>query len=376
MSAASSPGMNSGPARTGVDGRTYPRTMQHRLRRWLPAAIAPVVVAGAVAVPLVASATPPDLPTRSAQQVLELVAKAKDLDGFSGTVRQTSDLGLPSLPTTGAGTDTDTASALELLGGDHTARISVAGDAKERIAVLDPSAERDVIRNGRTVWVWNSKTNSATKVTATGTAERPDAATTTSPAELASRLLAEVAPSTSVTVDRAQTVAGRDAYTLVLEPRTTATTVGSVRIAVDATTGLPLDVAVIARGASSPAFETGFTDISYAVPAASTFVFTPPADAKVSERTITAPDRTTAAPRSHALPAKPAVSGSGWATVVTLPAADVPSDLAANPTVRRLTEAVAGGRVLKTALVNVLLTDDGRVLAGAVPVAALESAAG
>jgi len=32
--------------------------------------------------------------------------------------------------------------------------------------------------------------------------------------------------------------------------------------------------------------------------------------------------------------------------------------------------------VLHTALVNVLLTDDGRVLAGAVPVSSLESAAG
>ncbi|GAA2753839.1 LolA family protein [Amnibacterium kyonggiense] len=348
--------------------------MQHRLLRWLPAAVAPVVVAGVVAVPLVAAATPPELPTRSAQQVLELVAKAKDVEGFSGTIKQTSDLGLGSIPTVGAGTDSSTASALELITGDHTAKVSVAGATKERVAVLDPSAERDVIRNGRTVWVWNSKTNSATKVTATGTA-RPDAdPTTTSPAELASRLLAEVRPSTAVTVDTAQSIAGRDAYTLVLRPRTAATTVGSVRIAVDAKTGLPLDVQVIARGASSPAFETGFTDISYAVPAASTFAFTPPADAKVTEKTITAPDRAT---RDHrALPAKPVVSGSGWATVVTLPAADVPSDLASNPTVRRLTEPVAGGRVLKTALVNVLLTDDGRVLAGAVPVAALESAAG
>jgi hypothetical protein len=54
----------------------------------------------------------------------------------------------------------------------------------------------------------------------------------------------------------------------------------------------------------------------------------------------------------------------------------VPSDLATNPTVTRLTTAAAGGRVLHTALVNVLLTDDGRVLAGAVPVSTLESAAG
>ncbi|MGT2427323.1 LolA family protein [Amnibacterium kyonggiense] len=351
--------------------------MQHRLLRWLPAAVAPVVVAGVVAVPLVAAATPPGLPTRSAQQVLELVAKAKDLDGFSGTVRQTSDLGLGSVPTVGAGSGSETASALDLLTGDHTAQVAVAGATKERVAILDPSAERDVIRDGRTLWVWDSKANSATKVTATGTARPEDDQAATSPADLASRLLADVGPSTSVTVDRAQSVAGRDAYTLVLAPRTSATTIGSVRIAVDAKTGLPLDVQVIARGASSPAFETGFTDISYAVPAASTFAFTPPTDAKVTTKTVAVPSEADLrAHAEHRTGAKPTVSGSGWASVVQVPAADVPADLASNPTVLRLTEPVAGGRVLKTALVNVLLTDDGRVLAGAVPVAALESAAG
>ena len=55
--------------------------------------------------------------------------------------------------------------------------------------------------------------------------------------------------------------------------------------------------------------------------------------------------------------------------------ADVPADLGSNATVQRLTTAADGGRVLHTALVNVLLTDDGRVLAGAVPVSRLESAA-
>ncbi|RIX27601.1 LolA family protein [Amnibacterium setariae] len=347
--------------------------MQHRLLRWLPAAVAPIVIAGAVTVPLVAAAAPPDLPAKSAQQVLELVAKAKDVRGFSGTVEQRSDLGLPSLPSVGAGSDTDTASALDLIGGDHRARVEVAGDSRSRIAVLDDGAERDVIRDGDEVWLWSSKANTATRVIATGD-RRPDVqAPTTTPAALAQELLAKVDGTTAVSVDSSQRVAGRDAYTLVLTPRTTATTVGAVRIAVDAQTGLPLDLSVTARGASSPAFETGFTDISYAVPAASRFDFTPPSDAKTTTKRLDAADR----PKG-ALPAgaKPAVGGSGWASVVTVPSSAVPSDLASNPTVRRLTTQADGGRVLSTALVNVLLTDDGRVLAGAVPVATLEAAAG
>jgi outer membrane lipoprotein-sorting protein len=349
--------------------------MQHRrLLRWLPAVVAPVVVAGAVAAPLVAAATPPHLPAKSAQQVLQLVARAKDVRGFSGVVEQRSNLGLPSVPSMGPGSGTDTASTLDLLSGTHTARVEVAGATKARIAVLDASAERDVVRNGRSVWVWSSKTNSAAHVLASGTAgSRTEAGALPTPAEAAQELLAKVDGTTRVSVDTAQQIADRDAYTLVLTPRTSATTVGSVRIAVDASTGLPLDVQIVARGASSPAFETGFTSISYAVPAASRFDFTPPSGAKVTTKTVTPADRP--AHRAAGDHVRPEVTGSGWASIVSVPKGTAPADLAANPTARRLTTPVAGGRVLHTDLVNVLLLDDGRVLAGAVPVSSLESAA-
>ena len=348
--------------------------MSSRLVRWLPAALAPVVVAGAVAVPLVAAAAPPSLPDRTPQQVLELVAKAKTVEGFSGTMRQTSELGLPELPTTGAGTDTDTASALELLTGDHTARVWVDGTDRSRVAVLDDMAERDAVRDGSSVWLWDSKKNSAVHVVADGTAGRPRTGSTKTPAEIADALLSEVGPTTATTVDTTQRVAGRDAYTLVLTPKTSATTIGSVQLAVDATTGLPLQVEVFARGASSPAFQSGFTSIDYAVPAASTFDFTPPADATVTTKTLKGGDHE----RSGAKPAggRPEVSGSGWAAVVEVPAGKVPASLQSNPTYLRLTTAVDGGRVLSTSLVNVLRTDDGRVFAGAVPVSALQAAAG
>lgn len=353
--------------------------MPHRLRRWLPAALAPVVVATAVAVPSIASAAGPTLPAMSAQQVLELVAKTQNIDGFSGTVAQHSDLGLPELPSTGAGTDSATASSLNLLTGDHTARVWASSTGATRIAVLDATAERDVIVNDRSVWVWDSKRNTAEHVVAVGTARQatPDGAMMT-PSQAAKALLAKVDDSTTVSVDAAQRVAGRDAYTLVLTPKTSATTVASVRIAVDASTGLPLDVQVTARGASSPAFETGFTAISYEVPAASTFVFTPPSDAKVTTKTLTAPSK------AHGrltysgsyTPLTPTTTGTGWSTIVELPKSAVPSALAADSTVTRLTTATSAGRVLHTALVNVLLTTDGRVLAGAVPVSSLVAAAG
>ena len=65
-------------------------------------------------------------------------------------------------------------------------------------------------------------------------------------------------------------------------------------------------------------------------------------------------------------------TGTGWGSIVELPAGDAESLAQLNA----VTTAVDGGRVLSSALFTVLFTDDGRVLAGAVPVDALTAAAG
>lgn len=347
--------------------------MPHRALRWLPAALAPVVVAGAVAIPLAATASP-DLPGKSPAQVLALVASAKSLPGYTGELRQSSDLGLPQLPSTGPGSDSQTASALDLLTGNHRASIAVAGTTRSRVAVQDAMGERDVVRNGGTVWLWNSAKNSAEQVTVDASALSAEQSATMTPQSAADEAIARITPSTDVTVETTTTVAGHAAYTLVLTPKTEATTVGSVRIAVDGTTGLPLRVQVFARGADAAAFEVTFTQLDYSVPAASRFDFTAPSGATVKQHTVTPGSQQP--PATPALPAKPTVTGSGWDAVVTIPAADVPAALDSNATFLRLTQpAPGGGRVLSTSLVTVLRTGDGRVLAGAVPQSRLEALA-
>jgi hypothetical protein len=81
--------------------------------------------------------------------------------------------------------------------------------------------------------------------------------------------------------------------------------------------------------------------------------------------------------RRRSTPAAPAgqddvtTTGEGWTTVVELPAGDT----SALGSLDAITTATDGGRVLSSALLTVLLTDDGRVLAGAVPVDTLRAAA-
>src|SRR5262249_18704592 len=66
------------------------------------------------------------------------------------------------------------------------------------------------------------------------------------------------------------------AYELVLAPKDTRSLVGQVRIAVDAEHSVPLRVQVIAKGATQPAFEVGFTQVSFATPGDEQFRFVPP----------------------------------------------------------------------------------------------------
>jgi outer membrane lipoprotein-sorting protein len=345
--------------------------MKHRWVRWLPAVAVPAAIAaGAIVAPLAAGAA--DLPARSPQDVLELVA-ASDARAFSGTLEQSSELGLPELPTSAkTGASDDAGSILELVTADHTAKVWVDGPTRVRVQVLDRLAERDAIRDGADLWLYESTGKKVVHATVPERGEQaptPDA-TATTPSALAQRFLSAVDPSTEVTLGSPTSVAGRDAYDLVLTPRTDATLVGRVSIAVDGQTGIPLRVQVTARGASAPAFEAGFRSFSDQRPDQSVFSFAPPAGADVTEQSLHG------RPADGAVPhAKPTVSGSGWGSVVQLPAGSFPAEATTDPLFAQLTQPVDGGRALSTSLVSVLVTDDGRVFAGAVPVSALQSAA-
>lgn len=331
-----------------------------------------------------------------------MVAGSAD-ESFSGTVEQSSELGLPALPSMSGGSGAS--GALELLTGEHTTRVFVDGADRARVQILDQLAERDVILNGSEVWTYDSAEKSAQHITVdaelSAQAEarmRSEASGITStPASLATALLDEVAPTTDISVSDTARVAGRDAYQLTLTPSTDGSLIGSVSLWVDSGTGLPLGVQVTAAGQSSPAFTTVFDSIDFAAQDPALFSFTPPADTTVTEKAITAAD-VAAAEAAHAAKAPvatsraerataPAFVGEGWSTIVELPARDLgdadansgstedtagtsPSEL-----LDRATTAVEGGRVLQTALVSILITDDGRVLVGAVGTEQLLAAA-
>jgi hypothetical protein len=241
-------------------------------------------------------------------------------------------------------------------------------------------AERDAIRNGDDLWLYDSSDKTALHSTlpADATASPETPAETLTPAELATRFLDAIDPSTDVSVGDPVKVAGRSAYDLILTPDSSTTLVSSVEIAVDAETGLPLSVDVFAQGASDPAFHVAFSSLSLDTPSADLFDFTPPAATDVTEKALPStgdgPSADTAAPDAGTQP-EPTVTGTGWDTIVEVPSMADAASLTASPILSQLTTAVEGGHVLQTTLLTVLVTDDGRVLAGAVPVESLQAAA-
>jgi outer membrane lipoprotein-sorting protein len=353
--------------------------VNRNIQRWIPAAVVPaVIVVAVVAVPAGASASP-TLPEKTAQQVLELVASSSDAV-YSGTVEQKSALGLPDVSALGSGSgDTGSvADALELVTGSHTAQVFVGGPTEQRVQLLEGFDERNVIRNGDSVWLYESNAKKATHVTVTAPEDLP-AAPAITPADAAKRLLAAVEPSTTIDVIDTARVAGRDAYQLRLTPDDPGTLVGSVVLSVDAESGLPLGASITAKGQKQPAFSVAFSDISFGAPDDALFDFAPPKDATVTEKSIDAkagdanraPDAA-----AHAGP-KPTLIGDGWDAVVVVPADATRTAKSgkAGAMLDRLTTKVDGGRALSTSLVSVFIADDGRVLVGAVSTDLLQAAA-
>jgi outer membrane lipoprotein-sorting protein len=356
---------------------------RYRVLRW----VVPVGVAGAVG--LVAggafSAQAVDqLPPRTASQLLADLQTSK-VDGLYGTVVQRSSLGLPELPNIGG--SAGTGSLTDLLSGSHTARVWYAGDTKQRIAVMDSVNETDVFRNGDQVWQWSSATKTATHTQLPpGAAGAGRPTPTLTPDEVARRALAALDPTTIVQTDNDKTVAGRAAYELVLVPRAAGSRIGAVHIAIDAQHKVPLGVQIYARGEDpSVAIDVSFTDINFTVPGNDNFTFTPPKGAQVKEQPLNlSANRAGRAAAESVL--RPEVVGTGWTSVVVLHTPDMVPGVGPNAraegSARQLLNAltpVSGawgkGRLLDSKLLSILITDDGRVLAGAVDPSALYTVA-
>ena len=359
-----------------------------RRLRWSAPLLVIAVLAIIAAIPGL-SAAAPSLAPITPQDLIAKVQQTK-VTSFSGEFTLSTNLGIPNLgalsqATSGAGHGGQGFNPTDLLSGSHQALVWTGGPQTTRVALLQSMAETDVVRNGHDVWLWDSTTKKVTHYTASATGSAtsasPDTANpaeaVTTPAQEASDLLAHLDPSTTVTVGAPTTVAKQDAYELIVTPKAATSTVDHVAIAVDSTTGFPLQVKVFAKGQNAAAITLGFTKIDYSAPAASEFSFTPPPGSTVTHKAAggSKPAEGTATTPDTAGATQPTTVGEGWATVAILPNVQIPAQLNQYLSAGSQVSGTFGsGRLLSTPLVDVLVLNDGRVAVGAVNASALEAA--
>jgi outer membrane lipoprotein-sorting protein len=400
--------------RGAEDSDDMTRLASRRLRWLLPAGIAAAIAVASFATSAAASGSAqPKLAAKTAAQLLVAVENAHPA-GLSGTVVETAKLGLPDLSGLAGAAGSSTSLSLEsLVTGSNTMNVWYAGAQRQRFALLGQLSEKDVIHNGTDLWSYDSSSRTVTHETVNGQAAAKisisSAAPALDPQAAAEKALAAIDPTTTVAVTRTARVAGQAAYQLVLTPKDTRSLIGSVQIAIDSATSMPLRVQIFAAGATSPAFQVGFTSVSFNVPNASVFEFVPPAGATLEEDTgpfsgqgdngltvhthisgtFNGPGRVVtprSAPTDSASARTTTELGKGWTEVVKitneLPGFNAPPpDAPAGATDRRsglIEQAgtpVAGGELITTTLLSVLITDDGTVYIGPVSGADIQQVA-
>lgn len=350
--------------------------IRSRLRWSLPVGVAAVAVGASLALPALTANAGPALPKISAQSLLSH-ALASRVDTFSGDIRTTSDLGIPALPEQARSSDLS-----QLITGTGTLRVARSGQDKQRLAVLGSTSERDIVRNGRDVWTYDSGARKAQhRVLPAAQASKRPSEQQLSPDQAAKRLLGTVGKDTTISVGRAGRVAGRDAYQLVLKPKSAQSLVGSVQVPIDAKTWMPLGFEVLPRNSAKPAVTAEFTSLSYARPADSTFRFTPPAGTKVVQEK---PQQGKAVhPGRKPAMRNDVLSGQrfSWTRVVKLgdvsgakgQAGAYLNQLKAAGT--RVNGTFGSGTLIRSRLLTALVLDNGRTYVGAVTPKAVEAAA-
>ena len=267
-----------------------------RHRRPLALILAAVTALGLIGVSIAtADNDEPVPPIKPARLIVSTLEALSARFWVSGEVESRLDLGLPVVPEEWGGDS----GLVGLVSGTNRFRLwrSPRG---VRLAHMTDSSEQVFVANRRKGWWWDSVEFRATRVRRrdlldalyTGwvgrmlaSGEQSAAAMTTArlsdPIRLARYLLREFAPTASVRVRGTTEVAGRSAYRLIMNPRSDVTLIGSVSLAIDVETRLPLRVRVMPSGSHEAAIEAVFTEVSFDRVGRRMFQFRPPAGAEV-----------------------------------------------------------------------------------------------
>ncbi len=311
-------------------------------RKWWAVTVVAVLAVVAVTVGIATSRAQGDatLQNLSVAQLLAKVADApKTTSAISGDISWSNGL-IPGSDLTGL--LSGQSSAPTSLGGlalGGSGRLWMQQGGGMRLEAQGGGSDFVVVAGKDGIWSYSSATNTATHYTAPAGSSASEPFSNPSPQASPADPLAAITSalqrfaSTGTVAMGAQTsVAGEPSYLLVMTPTSTTTTVGSVQVAIDAKTFVPLRVQVFAKGDTSPTLSAGFTSVSYGHLGDGLFAFSAPAGATVHSSALPSPQDLSGMTAPEPAAAKPLTlaeaktKAAGYGLTIAAPSAP-PSDL-------------------------------------------------
>jgi outer membrane lipoprotein-sorting protein len=261
-----------------------------------------VVVLGASATALASALgtgpTPPPKPLADAIHDALAGADGGSVEGVSASIQLTDHLlegaNLASGGESGGAGSQLTSSPL-LTGG--SGRMWIAKDGRVRLELQAEQGDTQVLYDGHTISIYDAASNTLYRYEIPArTGDTSDAPTETATGHHEVPTIAKIEEAISrlnhVNVSGATPadIAGRAAYTVRVSPKESGSLIGAGELSWDAANGVPLRAAIYPSTSSSPAIELAATAISYGPVDGSLFEFTPPANAKVEEVKLPAPE--------------------------------------------------------------------------------------
>lgn len=210
-------------------------------------------------------------PAKPLAQAIHDSLTGPKVQGVTARVKLTSDLF--------SGATTDQSSAL-LKGG--SGRLWAA-PGKLRVELQSDNGDAQIVYANGKGYVYDGPSDTAYTFAMSGgqrSGSHADSGTVPTVADIEQRITKAERHAT-IPAPEPTVVGGQPAYRVRIIPKDSGGLVGGARLAWDAARGVPLDVAIYARGASSPALELAATDINYGSVDSSVFDVSPPAGAKV-----------------------------------------------------------------------------------------------
>jgi hypothetical protein len=308
-------------------------------RRYIVAGFGLALVIALTGLVTAASRPDPVLPKTSPRRLVASVASALlERRPVSGSVSTHLDLGISGIA------PLPESSGLSALLGDQRLRVWSSPHGL-RVTQILPFGERSLIVGPKGVWTWDSESFSAHRLAGPEGAEAARKITGwlsfLDPAEIARAGLEGLTDTTEVSLGSPRQVAGRDAYTLHLQPRSDATLVKRITVSIDARTRVPLAVEVLGAAGGRPPIFARFDSVSFDPIPRSTFTFSPPPGATVEEGWDHDRQRGRGShPGGFDLDrdGRPRIFGRGWTSVVAIPLPEEAARaLARNPVLKALT---------------------------------------